>query len=281
MEGYKKLTKKEINKLTKDLNKLIYIGDKTYIEEFKQVYYYRQKELPEYGIYLPYLISSFGRIFKIKSNYDINSVSAPIDKNGYNLIVLRYQNQIIGARIHRLVAISFIKNNNKLRNEVNHIDGIKTHNYIWNLEWCTSSENKFHARNHGLTNFARGEKSGKSIYNNRQIHDVCSLLESTELSHKDISNKTGVSAHIVNDIYKNRYWNHISSEYDFSKRYEKDAQYKNAIRNVCKMLEKNKSIKDIEQLYDINVKVISSILHKKIYKYISNDFDFSNYNYGK
>lgn len=46
--------------------------------------------------------------------------------------------------IHRLVAESFVPNIRKL-NEVNHLNGDKTDNCSWNLEWCTRKENLIHS----------------------------------------------------------------------------------------------------------------------------------------
>lgn len=53
--------------------------------------------------------------------------------------------------IHRLVAEHFIPNPSNLP-EVNHKDGNKENNDISNLEWCTVSHNRSHARNVLLIN---------------------------------------------------------------------------------------------------------------------------------
>lgn len=53
--------------------------------------------------------------------------------------------------VHRVVLSSFsnILGENL---EVNHIDGDKENNCLWNLEWCTRQENMSHAVKTGLTN---------------------------------------------------------------------------------------------------------------------------------
>lgn len=75
-----------------------------------------------------------------------------IDKNGYNRCYIRdmNDNKRKDYKIHRLVAEYFIENPDNLQ-VVNHIDGNKQNNHISNLEWCTYSDNNYHAYRTGLT----------------------------------------------------------------------------------------------------------------------------------
>ena len=67
--------------------------------------------------------------------------------------IMNYDGKVKRMRVHILVAIYFVKNNNPdLYNIVNHKDGDKSHNIYTNLEWCDTSYNTKHAYVNGLIN---------------------------------------------------------------------------------------------------------------------------------
>lgn len=68
---------------------------------------------------------------------------------GYMIVSLYKDKKCVHARVHRLVAQAFIPNTENKRC-VNHIDGNKANNAVSNLEWCTHSENMYHAYQKGL-----------------------------------------------------------------------------------------------------------------------------------
>lgn len=93
---------------------------------------------------------------KIKhyEEYEINSVGhvkrngklikPQMSTNGYINICLCKNGKAKQFRLHRLLAESFIPNPFN-KPQVNHIDGIRTNNHLFNLEWVTISENHLHA----------------------------------------------------------------------------------------------------------------------------------------
>ena len=64
--------------------------------------------------------------------------------NGYKLVTLCNFGKIKSITVHRLVCISFLKNENNYKC-INHKDGDKLNNNVLNLEWCSSSQNSLHA----------------------------------------------------------------------------------------------------------------------------------------
>lgn len=64
--------------------------------------------------------------------------------NGYSYVKLQLPKQENPKLVHRLIAKAFIPNPEN-KPDVNHKNGNKKDNRIENLEWCTKSENVFHA----------------------------------------------------------------------------------------------------------------------------------------
>lgn len=94
-----------------------------------------------------YMVSSFWRIKSFirwkKKWWELWRILSPWDNWKWYLFVNLKGKINIKWRIHRIVATEFLKNDD-LKNIVNHIDWNPLNNHIYNLEWCTQSENTLH-----------------------------------------------------------------------------------------------------------------------------------------
>lgn len=93
-----------------------------------------------------YKISNLGEVLSLCRGHRI-LIKKFLDNHGYETVYL-YNGSKKSRKmhlVHRLVAQAFIPNPEGKR-EVNHIDGVPTHNYMTNLEWATRTENVRHAR---------------------------------------------------------------------------------------------------------------------------------------
>lgn len=107
-----------------------------------------------------YQISNRGRVKSLQRKSDVDGrlirskilktgINNPgINNPGYKFVVLRKNGTSKNKMIHRLVAETFLNNPMDC---INHKDGDKSNNDVDNLEWCTYSENRFHAYKTGLS----------------------------------------------------------------------------------------------------------------------------------
>lgn len=99
-----------------------------------------------------YRITQSGRVANIYERFEINPT---LNKLGYPAVTVHRDDikRSITAHIHRLLALTFLEAPDvrlipKL--QINHLDGIKYHNDLENLEWCTRQRNCLHAYAIGL-----------------------------------------------------------------------------------------------------------------------------------
>ena len=84
-----------------------------------------------------YKVSSYGRIMTVRKNAILcpaktisNGLTVSLSKNG----------KVEKKQVSRLVAAAFIPNPDN-KPCVDHIDGVRFHNFVENLRWCTQDEN--------------------------------------------------------------------------------------------------------------------------------------------
>lgn len=194
-----------------------------------------------------YMISIYGDVIRVSDGKLMKPWSHKgsgylqftlVDKDGNNIMVSQ----------HRLVAYTFKLFKKQGMNVVNHIDGVKSNNYVENLEWVDHSENNRHAYRTGL--MKSGEDHHFSSHSNSFIISICELLEKG-LSTNEILNKLKLenirsNRDLILRIKRRERWIHISKDYNFpeTKRIGKNRD-EESIHEICQLLEKGLSTGEI------------------------------------
>ena len=99
--------------------------------------------------YCGYAISDLGQVKNVRTGRILKQFLRPND--GYLQVTLWNNGKRKSFPVHRLVALNFLPIVND-KHYVNHKNGIKTDNSVENLEWCSPSENNYHAVHLKLVN---------------------------------------------------------------------------------------------------------------------------------
>lgn len=155
--------------------------------------------------YPAYLISEDGRVLNKQYMRELKGYSSLT--TGYIYITLRKGGQTFKHPLHRLLALQFIPNPEG-KPMVNHRDGCKLNNSLYNLEWVTNQENVQHAYDIGVNQKMADRWNNKNPV--EKIFQTCELLEEGLLNMKEISELTGVSHATVKEIKYRKNWKDIS-----------------------------------------------------------------------
>ena len=122
-----------------------------------------------------YSISTYGRIYNKKTKtYLPQNIFYWKDK--YITISLALQDGThVFRQMHRLVLETFNPIENSSLYDVNHKDGVKYHNCIWNLEWSTHKDNMDHAWENNLFKF--GKDRANTVYDDEFIIQICEYIQ--------------------------------------------------------------------------------------------------------
>ena len=188
-----------------------------------------------------YQISNFGRA---RSFGKRKMILVPVEtNNGYFRYNLR---NIDGSSryhlVHRIVMIEFNPVEGYEYLQVNHKDGNKSNNFIYNLEWCTASYNIQHAFDNGLKTQYHGEECSWATITNEQADQIGYLL-TQDFSHQEISNITNCPKYIIDSISTGTTWRNVFEKYnlkDFQRQRNIVASFSDEqLHELCKYFENN------------------------------------------
>ena len=237
-----------------------------------------------------YMVSTYGRIYNTATqNYLPKEIRYDLDRYVSVGLLLNdgtYKNE----SVHRIVMMAFHPIENYSEMEPNHINGNKTSNNIWNLEWLTHKENMEHAVNTGLYTF--GEDRDNSLLTNEQVHQICKLIADGK-SQDEIANIMNLQncnvRKIVTNIKLGLSWKNISKDYDFSNAYKKSKFTDEDVHTICKYFQdhgRDTPTSEICKLVNIDyynlsnieknriIASISAIRKKKTFKNICNLYNY-------
>ena len=235
-------------------------------EEWKQLIY--NGELQNYDI------SNTGKIRNHTTKVEYKLAKVPGMKNTYEQYGIVLTNgKKVNTGIHRLMAIMFIPIPKKYIKRkiplsqlvVDHIDNVKYHNVISNLQWLTYKENtqKYYETDFNINNICLTDKLVKKI---------CQDLVN-EMTIYEISCKYNVSELVVYNIRFGVTYTDISTKYKFPS--QRQMTEEDVIR-VCELLAKGMSSPQVSAETGFSVSSITHILIGDSWTQISKNYTFPN-----
>jgi hypothetical protein len=139
-----------------------------------------------------FMVCSDGRFLSLRTGKELKQGT---NHNGYKVISSRIggrKGKAICLRVHVEVALLYVPNPHNYP-LVNHIDGDKTHNEWWNLEWCTHAMNMEHGVRLGL--FPKGPNLERRKLTPEQIDHI--VKNPDKLSSRALGRQFGVHHKVI------------------------------------------------------------------------------------
>lgn len=219
------------------------------------------KNMKEIG-FDDYCVTDDGSIYSLKSKKFLN---LQYNDNGYVVVTLRKDGKTKTLRVHRLVAMMYLKDTFFEGAHVNHIDGDKTNNNVQNLEWVTRQENMRHAYDNDLV------ISKPKTLSDDDLHLICQALEEGSRV-VDVAKMFSIDREIIDRIYRGTLFKHISYEYNFSKVLKQGRVSVEKVVDVCRLLSEGIQLKDVSEGANVHISTVKAIKQRRVHTHISNSF---------
>lgn len=152
-----------------------------------------------------YWISTYGRLYNIHTRKLARTF---VNNAGYEVININNHPYLI----HRLVMLVFAPIPNFKEFQVNHRDEVKTHNWIWNLEWMSNIENIRYSIESGYTKVS-GEDHYNCTITEEQADRIGYLIANSNMTYEEIANDIGCSTSVVANLAFGNSWINIYNKY--------------------------------------------------------------------
>ena len=144
--------------------------DSIFINGEEYLRYYHNLTIPT-----RYFISNNGKVYSETSDVIMHP---RLNWKGYMVINISIGRKIVKpVTIHKMVGLTWLKDQWKPGYTIDHIDGIKDHNEVSNLEWVTLSENIQRAFQTGLKHALSGDAAGGTKYPDTKLAEALQHLE--------------------------------------------------------------------------------------------------------
>ena len=134
-----------------------------------------------------------------------------LDSCGYEMVGLSKDGSHKSQSVHRLVAMAFIPNPDLLP-QVNHIDEVRNHNTVDNLEWCTVLYNQNYGnRKLRSSESSKGENNSRHKLTEKQVIEIRSTYIPSDSIYgkRPLSKRYGVTYECITRIVTGQSWKHI------------------------------------------------------------------------
>lgn len=158
-----------------------------------------------------YKCSNYGRIVstKYKGGKRTRLINQAISGGYYKSVYINDNGKYCSISSHRLICLAFNYIDKWQEMQVNHIDGNKLNNNIYNLEWCTHQENIRHCVENKLQTPFKGEEVGNSKLKEWQVLEIRAKFKPRIYGRKKLAEEYNVSQYTIKEVVNRYTWKHI------------------------------------------------------------------------